>query len=253
MPDANILRFILSAIDLTSLEGADTEEKITRLCHTALDLAEKGLPAPAAVCVYPVFIPVVKKILSGSGIRVATVAGAFPSGQMPADIKEREVHYAALQGADEIDVVISRRYIIGGRDDEAFRELAAIREATRGLILKVILETGELKTTELIRSAANTAIRAGADFIKTSTGKVSPGATPESLGVMLDTIRLHYQTTGKRIGIKAAGGISQPDTAIGFYHLIREKAGEEWLHPSLCRFGASSLLEKIRDYLFTFA
>jgi len=246
------LRFILSATDLTSLEGTDHPGKIEMLCKEALAMEVKGLPLPAAVCVYPPFIAQAKSLLAGSPVKVATTAAGFPSGQLPLELKLQEVEYALREGADEIDVVISRGSLLTGNYEAVAKELLRMRELTRGKILKVILETGELGAPEHISRACEIAIGAGADFLKTSTGKIQPGATPAATRVMLEAIRLHHEKTGNRTGIKVAGGIREPELALELLELIAAIAGKQWLTPALCRFGASSLSVKIAGILSNF-
>lgn len=244
-----IYRQILGMIDLTTLEGSDNNEKITLLCEMAqsFHLAGKNIPDVAAVCVYPPFVALAKSQLSGTNIKVASVAGAFPSGQSPIKVKLAEISYAIEQGADEIDMVISRGKFLEGDYQTVYDEIAAISEVCKDVHLKVILETGELETLKNIRRASVIAISAGADFIKTSTGKIQPAATTEAFLVMLDSIKEHYQSTNKKIGIKPAGGISEPEQAIQYYLLVKDVLGEEWLNPQLFRFGASRLASKILD------
>jgi deoxyribose-phosphate aldolase len=234
-------RILLSCIDLTSLEGSDNSGTISNLCREALSFGESGLPLPAAVCVYPPFIRLAKKRLEGSGIRVAAVAGAFPSGQSPLHLRVSETLFAIDEGADEIDMVISRGRLLVGDDRFVFDEVAAIRNAAKQLQLKVILETGELRSPELIRKASRIAIDAGADFLKTSTGKILPGATEEAAEIMLTVIKEHFDKTGRRIGIKPAGGISEPARALRYYALTQRILGNEWLTKDLFRIGASHL------------
>jgi len=238
---------ILGMIDLTTLEGSDTDEKITSLCRYGSTLPEKypGTVKVAAVCVYSPFIATAKKALEGTGIEVATVAGGFSSGQMPAHIKFNEVAWCASQGADEIDVVISRRFVLCGQMDKLHDEIDAMKGACGAARLKVILETGELETVRNIRLACETAINAGADFLKTSTGKIQPAATPEAFLIMLDTIKEHHKKTGKMTGIKPAGGIADPETAIHYYLMVKEILGEQWLNKTWFRIGASRLVGKI--------
>jgi deoxyribose-phosphate aldolase len=240
-----ILRNILSLIDLTTLEGTDNDEKVVSLCRKGLSWAESGLPLPAAICIYPPFVKIAKRALGSSGVRVASVAGAFPSGQSPLRVRVEEVKYAVAEGADEIDMVISRGKFLAGDLDYVSGEILAIREVCGKAHLKVILETGELQTPENIRSASEIAIEAGADFIKTSTGKSAVSATPEAVWLMSHVIRDHFALSGKKTGIKPAGGISTPETAIGYYRIVREILGEEWLQPGLFRFGASRLADLI--------
>ncbi len=234
---------ILGLIDLTTLSGDDTREKVRGLCRQAVEFENKelGTPKTAAVCVYPVFAEVVSTALKGTGVHTACVAGAFPSGQSPLEARLLEVAYAVEHGADEIDMVISRGKLLEG--DEAFvlEEVKAHKEACGDKHLKVILETGELKSPELIRRACELALEGGADFLKTSTGKILPAATHEAVLIMLDTIREFYKTEGKKIGIKPAGGISKPGEALNYFLLVRKVLGEEWLNSSLFRIGASRL------------
>ncbi len=239
------LRQVFSFMDFTSLEGSDTHIKIKTLCEKAISFGDKGLPFPAAVCIYPPFIATAKTVLKGSPIKVATTAAAFPSGQMPLSVKLEEIRYAVNEGADEIDVVISRGTFLDKEYHKIYRELDAMRDITKQKILKVILETGELLTPENIARASEIAIEAGADFIKTSTGKISPAATEESVFVMLQVIREYHRKTGKKIGIKPAGGISDPEKALNYHWLVKEVLGDQWLTPELFRIGASRLADRI--------
>lgn len=245
-PAADLKR-ILSCIDLTTLEGSDNKASVSALCGKAIRLIDPagGIPAVAAVCVYPSLVKTVREQLRGTDIKTASVAGAFPSGQTSLQVKLEEVRYAANEGADEIDIVISRGKLLAGEYHEVFDELAAMREISSGLILKVILETGELQSPEMIRKASEIAIKAGADFIKTSTGKISTGATPEAFFTMLRTIRDFLTAEGKTVGIKASGGVRTPEQALQYYFLTREILGEEVLQKEYFRIGASSLLENI--------
>ena len=206
----NELHNILSFLDLTSLDGTDHPEKIRLFCRKALAFKDHGVPLPAAVCVYPPFIGTARRELDGTGIRVSTTAAAFPSGQLPIALKLNEIRFAVEEGADEIDVVISRGTLLEGNFQVILDELGAMREAAGTRTLKIILETGELGTFENIARASELAIRSGADFIKTSTGKSTPAATPEAVYVMMQMICHHHQKTGIRIGIKPAGGIADP-------------------------------------------
>jgi deoxyribose-phosphate aldolase len=232
----------LGLIDLTTLEGSDTQEKIGQLCNQArFSAISKTFPDAAAVCVYPALVSKAVKYLKGTRIRVASVAGAFPSGQTSLHVKLEEIKFAVGEGADEIDTVISRGKLIEGREEEVFDEIAAIREGCGDKHLKVILETGELPSIAMVRKASELAILAGADFIKTSTGKINTGATPDAFLIMLDTIREYLEKTGKAIGIKPAGGIRTPEQALVYYRLVREVLGEQWLNKDYFRIGASSL------------
>jgi deoxyribose-phosphate aldolase len=244
---SDALRLLLSVIDLTTLEGSDTDERIQNLCFKAKNFHtdENGIPNVAAVCVYPTFVKLAKNELRNSGVAVASVAGAFPSGQSPISVKLAEINFAVDQGADEIDMVISRGLFLAGRHDEVFNEIVAIRKATRGIHLKVILETGELITPGNIRLASEMAIQAGADFIKTSTGKIAPAATEEAVLVMIDVIKEYHNLTGKMIGLKPAGGISEPVQALRYFQLMQHELGAEWLNKNYFRLGASRLADKI--------
>jgi len=240
-----ILKFILGITDLTSLEGADTQNKIKKLCEKALYC---DIPA-AAVCTYATFSKDVVEWLKGTGLYVAAVAGGFPSGQVPVDIKIKEVQYAIDQGADEVDFVINRGKFLEGMFDDVYEEVFQAAQLCDDAHLKVILETGELQTADNIQKASEIAINAGADFIKTSTGKIQPAATLEASLVMLDTIKEHYQKTERMIGFKPAGGIADADTAIKYYLLVQNILGNEWLNKSFFRIGASRLFDQILNEL----
>ena len=205
------LKTIFQSIDFTTLEAFDNEEKINDFCAKALAFPkeEPHLSVPA-ICIYSPFVKQAKQLLAGSDIHVATVACAFPSGQMPFDLKVKEVEYCVEQGADEVDMVISRGTFLAGNYDEVFNEIKTIKATCKDAHLKVILETGELKTIQNIRKASELAILAGADFIKTSTGKVPVAATPLAAIIMIDTIKEYYETTGKKVGFKPAGGMKTP-------------------------------------------
>lgn len=242
-----MLKNILSFIDLTTLSGDDTDKKVADLCNKAISYKNKseGIPNVAAICVYPVFADLVSNLLSSSDVKTACVAGAFPSGQSLLPIRIDEVIDAVSNGAQEIDMVISRGKLIEGNSDYVFKEVVEIKKACANAHLKVILETGELKTIALIRQASEISILAGGDFIKTSTGKIQPAATPEAFLIMLDTINEYYEKTGKMIGIKPAGGISEPEEAILYYLLVKEILGNKWLSKNYFRIGASRLADNI--------
>jgi deoxyribose-phosphate aldolase len=242
-----VYKKILGLIDLTTLEGQDNEKKIAELCSQAISFKneEKNIPAVAAVCVYPPFVKQAKKLLKHTSLQIASVAGAFPSGQSPIEIKLAEIKYAVDEGADEIDMVISRGKFLEGNYQTVFDEIKAIKGVCGEVHLKVILETSELGSLENIRKASDIAIYAGGDFIKTSTGKIQPATTEEAFVVMMDAINDYYNKTGKKIGIKPAGGISEPETALRYYILIKNILGEDWLCPELFRFGASRLATKL--------
>lgn len=237
----------LSMIDLTTLEGSDTPAKVRQLCNKAMHLHDvrPGLPNVAAICVYPTMVGVAKEALEGTDINVASVATAFPSGQTTSDIKIADVKFAVSEGADEVDMVISRGKFLQGEYNFVFDEIAAIKEACGEAHLKVILETGEIGTLDQIRKASDIAMHAGADFIKTSTGKISPAATPQVTLVMLEAIRDFYYATDKMIGMKPAGGIRKSKQAIQYLVMVRETLGDAWLTNTMFRFGASSLANDI--------
>lgn len=243
----NGLLLTLNMIDLTTLEGKDTEGKVKQLCYKAVHLHDEypGLPTVAAVCVYPSMVATAKKALGDSGVNVASVATAFPSGQAPRNVKISDVKYAVQQGADEIDMVISRGKFLEGEYNYVFDEIAAVKEACGEARLKVILETGELVTYDKVRRASDIAMYAGADFIKTSTGKISPAATMPVTLVMLEAIRDFYYKTGKMIGMKPAGGISKSKLALHYLVMLNETLGEEWMNNHWFRFGASSLANDV--------
>ena len=237
------LKLALSMVDLTTLEGSDSDGKVVQLCSKARNpyAPMPDLPTVAAVCVYPNKVAVAKKSLEGTGIFVASVATAFPSGMAPLSVKLDDTRYAVSEGADEIDMVISRGAFLNGEFNAVFDEIAAVKEACGDEHLKVILETGELQTYENVRKASDIAMHAGADFIKTSTGKISPAATQPVTLVMLEAIRDFYRNSGKKIGMKPAGGIRKAKQALQYLVIVKETLGADWLTPNLFRFGASSL------------
>ena len=241
------LYLALSMIDLTTLEGKDSEGKVKQLCYKASHLHYKhpGLPNVAAICVYPTMVPIAKKELEGTGINVASVATAFPSGMANINAKLDEVKSVVDAGADEVDMVISRGRFLNGDYDYVSDEISQVKDACGKAHLKVILETGELVTLDNVQLASDIAMEAGADFIKTSTGKVSPAATPPVVLTMLEAIRDFQIKTGKKIGMKPAGGISTAKQAIQYLVMIKETLGDDWLSPNLFRFGASSLANDI--------
>jgi deoxyribose-phosphate aldolase len=241
------LRLVLSMIDLTTLEGQDTPGKVRQLCQKAIHLhdAMPGLPHVAAVCVYPTMVQVAKEALKGYDIKVASVATAFPSGQSRLDVKLDDTRMAVEAGADEIDMVISRGAFLAGDYRYVFDEIRAVKEACGDAHLKVILETGELGTLDRVRRASVLAMHAGADFIKTSTGKIQPAATMQVTLVMLQAIRDFYRETGRMIGMKPAGGISSAKLAIHYLVMLRETLGNAWMTPEWFRFGASSLANDV--------
>jgi len=241
------LHLALSMIDLTTLEGKDTLENVRQLCYKAQHLHDsmQGLPNVAAVCVYPTLVGVAKKELKGSGINVASVATAFPSGQSTLEVKLEDTKFAVNEGADEVDMVISRGKFLAGEYNFVFDEISAVKQVCGKVHLKVILETGELDTLDNVRKASDIAIYAGADFIKTSTGKISPAATMPVVFVMLNAIKDYNKKTGIKIGMKPAGGISTAKIALQYLVMLKETLGDDWMNKDLFRFGASSLANDI--------
>ena len=241
------LKTIIGMIDLTTLEGKDTRGKVWALCQKAIrpDPSDHEVPHVAAVCVYPSMIAFVKEALQGSAVKVASVATGFPSGQTFIEIKVEETQQAVGAGADEIDMVIDRGAFLSGNYQKVFDEIAEVKEACGPAHLKVILETGELANYDQVRKASLIAMFAGADFIKTSTGKAAINATLPVTLVMLEAIRDFYHVAGKKIGMKPAGGISNAKLALAYLVLLYETMGPEWMTPDLFRFGASSLLNDL--------
>ena len=241
------LKLAISMIDLTTLEGKDTPGKVKQLCYKAMHPHDsiKDVPTVAAVCVYPAYVGTAKKALRGSDIKVASVATAFPSGQSNLEVKLNDVKFAVDQGADEIDMVISRGQFLAGNYQYVFDEIASVKEACGEAHLKVILETGELDTLDNVRKASEIAMHAGANFIKTSTGKIQPAATMQVTYVMLDAIKDYYLKTGKMIGMKPAGGISTAKIALQYLVMLNEVLGEKWMNKNYFRFGASSLVNDL--------
>ncbi|GAA5166753.1 deoxyribose-phosphate aldolase [Pseudonocardia eucalypti] len=237
----------IGMVDLTTLEGADTEGKVRTLAAKARrpDPEHPEVPPVAAVCVYPDLVATAVKELSGTGVGVASVATAFPSGRAPLEVKLADVRAAVAAGATEIDMVIDRGAFLSGRYGLVFEEIVAVKEACGAAHLKVILETGELATYDNVRRASWLALLGGGDFIKTSTGKVSPAATLPVTHVMLRAVRDWHERTGEARGVKAAGGIRTTKDAIRYLVAVREVAGERWLAPELFRFGASGLLNDL--------
>ncbi|MEP6802742.1 MAG: deoxyribose-phosphate aldolase [Acidobacteriota bacterium] len=237
------IRLAMSMLDLTTLEGKDSEGKVRQLCRKAIrPLPEDPtVPHVAAICVYPNFVAIAKDALGTSGVKVASVATGFPAGQVPLPVKLDDTRRAVEAGADEIDMVIDRGAFLSGEYDRVTDEILAVKEACGAAHLKVILETGELETYDNVRRASDLAMAAGADFIKTSTGKVTPAATAPVVLVMLEAIRDHYLATGRRVGMKPAGGIKTSKQALHLLVLVKETLGDAWLTPDLFRIGASTL------------
>jgi len=241
------LRMVLNMIDLTTLEGKDTPGKVRQMCYKAQHLHDSlpGLPTVAAVCVYPSMVGLAKSLVKNSGVKVASVSTAFPSGQAPMDVKISDTKFAVNEGADEIDMVISRGKFLAGEYNFVFDEIAAIKEVCGKARLKVILETGELATLDKVRKASDIAIYAGADFIKTSTGKIQPAATMQVTYTMLMAIRDYFDETGDMVGMKPAGGISNSKLALHNLVMVKELLGDKWLSNEWFRFGASSLANDV--------
>ena len=237
------LKMALNMVDLTTLEGMDTNNKVSQMCYKAMHLHDEypGLPTVAAVCVYPNFVKLAVKSLKGSGVKVASVATAFPSGHSTLDIKIKDTKLAVDSGANEVDMVISRGKFHSGDFNFVHDEIASIKEACGKARLKVILETGELGNLDNVRKASDIAMLAGADFIKTSTGKIKPAATLPVTLVMLEAIKDYYYKTGTMVGMKPAGGISNAKLALQYLLLVKETLGIKWLDNHWFRFGASSL------------
>ena len=237
----------ISMIDLTTLEGQDTPGKVRALCAKAQrpDPSDPSVPHVAAVCVYPDLVAVAKESLGHSGIKVASVATAFPSGRSSLAVKLQDTKDAVAAGADEIDMVIDRGAFLAGRYGEVFDEIVAVKQASADAHLKVILETGELATYDNVRRASWLAMLAGGDFIKTSTGKISPAATLPVTMIMLEAVRDFRDATGRQVGVKPAGGIRTTKDAVRHLVIVNETAGEDWLDPDWFRIGASSLLNDL--------
>ncbi len=242
------LKMAVSMVDLSALEGKDTPGKVAYLCRKALQPADPKyhVPSCAAVCIYPNMVKYARKFLGdNSPVHVASVATGFPSGQFPLPTKLNEVRRAVADGADEIDMVINRCAFLAGDHAKMFDEIAATREACGDAHLKVILETGALVTYDNVRLASEIAMQAGADFIKTSTGKISPAATLPVTLVMLEAVRDYFFATGVRIGMKPAGGIRNAKQALHYLVMVKETLGDDWLTPDLFRFGASTLVNDV--------
>lgn len=240
------LKMLIRMLDLTTLEGADTPGKVRSLCQKARTSdPDRDYPSVGAVCVYPPMVSVAREQLAGADVKVASVASYFPSGQAALDDRVEEVERVREAGADEIDVVINRSAFLSGEYAQVYRELSELAEAAGDAHLKVILETGELETYDSVRLASRIAIDAGADFIKTSTGKVKPAATMPVTLVMLEAIRDYHLETGRTVGMKPAGGIRKAKRALRYLVMVKETLGDEWLTPALFRIGASSLLNDL--------
>ncbi len=241
---------IFTCIDNTTLNGTDNESSVEAFCQKTLSTLHSPLSTHvAAVCVYPRFVGCARRILDGSGIKVASVAGAFPHGQLPIGLKVEEVRYAVSEGADEVDVVLNRGLLLAGEDNEVRDEVAMMKEACQGRTLKVILETGELPSPTLIAKASQLAIDGGADFIKTSTGKTGVGATLEAAEIMLNVINENVKKSKKRVGFKAAGGISTPEEALAYAEMAKKIMGDNYVKNQTFRIGASRLTDRLVSFL----
>ena len=241
------LDLAIRCIDLTTLEGSDTVGKIVAICAKAVrpDPGDPSIPSVAAVCLYPQLVSVAVRQLDGTGVKVASVAGGFPAGLGPLDARLREIADVVAEGADEVDIVLNRSLFLGGRYAEAFEELVAAREAAGDAHLKTILEVGELGSYDRIRQASLLAMAAGADFIKTSTGKIGTSATLPAALCMMEAARDFHRDTGRAVGIKVAGGVRTSKSSIQYLVLVHETLGERWMTPDLFRIGASTLLNDV--------
>lgn len=248
MIDKNFARRVFSCIDNTTLNATDNARTVEAFCRRTKEMRLTDGTTVAAVCVYPMFVALAKRSLQGSGIKVASVAGAFPHGQLPLDLRVAEVRRVIDDGADEVDIVINRGLLLAGDYDEVSREVVQMKDACNGRTLKVILETGELSPL-LIRRAAQRAIDAGADFIKTSTGKIPTGATPEAAEVMLNVVNENVKFNKKRVGFKAAGGIRTPEEALAYAELAKKIVGDKCINNQTFRIGASRLTESLYSLL----
>jgi deoxyribose-phosphate aldolase len=246
------LKIVIACMDLTTLEGKDTPGRVDQLCRKAMtpDTRDTTLPPVAAVCVYPSLVEDAKRALAGSSVKVASVATGFPAGQTSVDVKIAETREAVAAGADEVDMVIDRGAFLAGRYAEVAREIAAVKDACGHAHLKVILETGELGTYDNVRRASMLAMEAGADFIKTSTGKVVPAATLPVALAMLQAARDFNERTGRRVGVKVAGGIRTAKQALQYLVLVKETCGDEYLSAQTFRIGASTLLNDVLRQLW---
>ncbi|MCC8144250.1 MAG: deoxyribose-phosphate aldolase [Tannerellaceae bacterium] len=246
-----VLKTIHGCIDLTSLTSIDTKETIWQLTDRVNDYegARPDVPNVAAICTYPLFVDTVKQALTAQDVKIATVAAGFPSSQTFTEVKVVEVALAVMAGADEIDVVINLGYFLEENYDDLSEELQEIKDSCREAKLKVILETGALSTPENIHKAAIIALYSGADFLKTSTGKGYPGATPETVYILCQVLKKYHSITGKKIGIKVSGGVKTAEDAVVYYTIVKEVLGKEWLNKDLFRIGASGLLNDIETRL----
>ena len=240
--NAEVYKFCYSAIDLTTLSCTDTVESVREFARKAVDFNRvfPDIPNVASICIYPPFVETVGLEVDGTPMRITSVAGAFPASQSFIEVKALEVAMAIENGADEIDIVLNPGMVMAGHLDEAASEVELLREEAADVVLKVIIESGALKSPELIRRASLISMFAGADFVKTSTGKIDVAATPEAAFVMCHAIKDYYNATGRKVGFKAAGGVRTPEDAALYYTIVEEVLGKEWLTTDLFRIGASS-------------
>lgn len=248
MIDKDLARRVFSCIDNTTLNATDNEKSVEAFCRRTMDMRLADGTTVAAVCVYPMFVGVAKRVLEGSGIRVASVAGAFPHGQLPLSLRLEEVHRVVEDGADEVDVVINRGLLLAGEYGAVCKEVAEMKSACKGRKLKVILETGELSPL-LVRRAAQRAIDGGADFIKTSTGKIATGATIEAAEAMLNVVNENVKFNKKNIGFKVSGGIKTPEEALEYAGLAKKIVGNNYINNQTFRIGTSRLTESLYSLL----
>lgn len=246
-----VLKLLHGCIDLTSLTALDTKESIWKMVESVNDFegSRPDVPNVAAICTYPIFVETVKQALTAEDVKIAAVCGGFPSSQTFTEVKIAETAMAVMEGAEEIDIVMNLGYFMEENYEELSDEIAEIKESCRNASLKVILETGALTTAENIRKATILALYSGADFIKTSTGKGYPGATPEAVYTICKTIKQYFELTNQRIGIKISGGIRTAEDAVKYYTLVKEILGKEWLNKELFRIGASNLVSDIEHRL----
>ncbi len=246
-----VLKNIHGCIDLTSLTSLDSKESIWKLVDSVNDFegTRPDVPNVAAICTFPLFVDTVKQALTAQDISIASVAGGFPASQTFTEIKIAETALAVADGADEIDVVMNLGYLLEENYEELTEELSEIKEACRNAKLKVIIETGALATATNIQRATLVAMYCGADFVKTSTGKGYPGATPEAAFTICETIRAYHLLTGNKVGIKISGGVRTAEEAVKYYTIVKEKLGDEWLTKDYFRIGASSLVKDIENRL----
>jgi len=243
----DVYKFCYSTIDLTTLACTDSVESVTRFARRAAEfyIDYPHIPNVASICVYPPFVETVGLAVDGTPMRITSVSGGFPASQTFLEVKVLETAMAIENGADEIDIVINVGELLAGRVDEMASEIEVLREEADEVVLKVIIESGALKTPELIRKASLLSMMAGADFVKTSTGKIDVAATPEAAVVMCEAIRDYYEKTGRKVGFKAAGGVRTAEDAALYYTIVEQTLGKEWLTPELFRIGASSVANNL--------